>query len=48
MSSATVKKWVEENGMEVALSTPEGLAKFQETQFKKWGKIIREAGIQPE
>jgi tripartite-type tricarboxylate transporter receptor subunit TctC len=48
MSSAAVKKWVEENGMEVALSSPEGLARFQETQFKKWGQIIREAGIQPE
>ena len=48
MSSPAVKKWVEENGMEVAVSSPESLAGFQDAQFKKWGQIIKDAGIQPE
>lgn len=33
---------------ETTLSTPEGLAQFQATESKKWGEIIRAAGIQPE
>jgi tripartite-type tricarboxylate transporter receptor subunit TctC len=48
MASPSVKKWVEENGMEVTVTSPEGLAKFQDAQLKKWGQIIKDAGIQPE
>jgi tripartite-type tricarboxylate transporter receptor subunit TctC len=48
VSSPAVRKWVEENGMEVVVTSPEGLAVFQESQLKKWGQIIKEAGIQPE
>jgi len=48
MASPAVKKWVEENGMEVTVTSPEGLAKFQDAQLKKWGQIIKDAGIQPE
>lgn len=33
---------------EEALSTPEGLARFQAEESKKWGQVIRAAGIQPE
>lgn len=33
---------------ENALSTPDGLAKFQAAESKKWGQVIRDAGIQPE
>jgi tripartite-type tricarboxylate transporter receptor subunit TctC len=33
---------------EMALSTPEGLAKFQAAESRKWGEVIRAAGIQPE
>jgi tripartite-type tricarboxylate transporter receptor subunit TctC len=43
-----VKKFVEENGMEVSVSTPDGLSVFQNAELKRWGQIIRDAGIQPE
>jgi len=33
---------------EIALTTPDGLAKFQAAESKKWGQVIRAAGIQPE
>ena len=33
---------------EVALSTPEGLAQFQAAESKKWGAVIRAAGIEPQ
>lgn len=33
---------------EVALSTPEGLARFQAAESKKWGEVIRAAGIEPQ
>ena len=48
MAAPVVRKWVEENGMEVAVTSPEGLTAFQVAQFKKWGQIIKDAGIQPE
>ena len=44
----SVKKFVEENGMEISVSTPDGLAAFQNAELKRWGQIIRDAGIQPE
>jgi tripartite-type tricarboxylate transporter receptor subunit TctC len=48
MATPAVKKFVEENGMEVSLTSPDGLAAFQASEVKRWGQIIREAGIQPE
>jgi tripartite-type tricarboxylate transporter receptor subunit TctC len=33
---------------ELALSTPDGLARFQAEDSKKWGQVIRAAGIQPQ
>ena len=44
----SVKKFVEDNGMEVSVSTPDGLATFQNAELKRWGQIIKDAGIQPE
>ena len=35
-------------GAEVALSTPEELAKFQATETAKWSGVIKRAGIVPE
>ncbi len=32
----------------VELSTPEGLAQFQAAESKKWGAVIRAAGIEPQ
>ena len=48
MKKPTVKKFVEDNGMEVSVSTPDGLSAFQNTELKRWGQIIKDAGIQPE
>jgi len=33
---------------EITTTTPEGLAAFQAAESKKWGTVIRAAGIQPE
>lgn len=33
---------------ELAFSTPEGLAQFQAEDSKKWGQVIRAAGIEPQ
>jgi tripartite-type tricarboxylate transporter receptor subunit TctC len=48
MKKPSVKKFVEENGMEVSVSTSEALAIFQNAELKRWGQIIKDAGIQPE
>ena len=44
----SVRKFVEENGMEVSFSSPEALQAFQNSEFKRWGQIIKDAGIQAE
>ncbi|WP_020652595.1 Bug family tripartite tricarboxylate transporter substrate binding protein [Massilia niastensis] len=36
------------SGTEVFLTSPEGLAAFQQAESKKWGEIIRKAGIEKE
>jgi tripartite-type tricarboxylate transporter receptor subunit TctC len=33
---------------EIALGTPEGLGQFQAAESRKWGQVIRAAGIQAE
>ena len=48
MAAEPVRQWVEQNGMEVAPTSPDELAKFQLAELDRWGRIIREAGIQPE
>ena len=48
MKKPSVKKFVEDNGMEVSVSSPEGLSVFQNAELKRWGQIIKDAGIQPE
>ncbi|WP_331251525.1 Bug family tripartite tricarboxylate transporter substrate binding protein [Cupriavidus necator] len=48
MASETVRHYVAENGMEVKVSSPDELAKFQAAELERWGKIIKTAGIQPE
>ena len=48
MASEGVKRFVEQNGMELALSTPEELGRFQQGEFDRWGRIIKAANIQPE
>lgn len=48
MATEQVKHFVAENGMEVKVSSPEELGKFQAAELERWGKIIKTAGIQPE
>ena len=43
-----VKATLARTSGEVALSTPEGLAQFQAAESKKWGEVIRAAGIEPQ
>ncbi|MGB3070647.1 MAG: tripartite tricarboxylate transporter substrate binding protein [Ottowia sp.] len=48
MASSASKAFQEKTSGEVFVSTPDGLAKFQAEESKKWGEVIRAAGIQPE
>ena len=42
------KQFYANTGTDAATSTPEELAQFQAAESKKWGEIIKKAGIQPE
>ena len=46
--SPEVKAFQAKTSGEEALTTPAGLAQFQAAESKKWGQVIRTAGIQPE
>jgi tripartite-type tricarboxylate transporter receptor subunit TctC len=48
MASETVRRFVEQNGMEPFTSTPAELANFQVAEYKRWGAVIKAAGIEPE
>ena len=48
MQTAAVRNVAEQSGMEVALSSPEEMNRFQIAEYERWGKIIKAAGIQPE
>ena len=48
MAAEPVKRFVEQNGMEPFTSTPAELASFQAAEYKRWGAVIKTAGIQPE
>ncbi|GLS15197.1 Bug family tripartite tricarboxylate transporter substrate binding protein [Hydrogenophaga electricum] len=43
-----VKGFQAKTSGEVTFSSPEALAQFQTAESKKWGEVIRAAGIQPE
>ena len=45
MKAPAVRNAAEQAGMEVALSTPDELARFQLSELSRWGQIIRTAGI---
>jgi len=45
---AAAKQFYGSTGTDVATSTPEELAQFQQAESRKWGEIISKAGIQPE
>ncbi|MGO4329552.1 Bug family tripartite tricarboxylate transporter substrate binding protein [Cupriavidus sp. 2TAF22] len=48
MATESIRHYVADNGMEVKVSSPEELAKFQLAELERWGKIIKVAGIEPE
>ncbi|MFN3415793.1 MAG: Bug family tripartite tricarboxylate transporter substrate binding protein [Caldimonas sp.] len=47
-ASAGAKAFFEASGSEAFTTTPEGLAQFQAAETRKWGQIIKAAGIEPE
>jgi len=47
-TSEGFKNFMAKTSGEVSLSTPKGLAQFQAADSKKWGQVIRAAGIKPE
>ena len=48
VTTPAVKGLLDKTSSVVALGTPEDLGRFQIAESKKWGEIIRAAGIQPE
>lgn len=48
MAAEPLKQFAEQNGMEVATTSAEELGRFQLTELERWGRIIKDAGIQPE
>ena len=46
--TAEVKAYMNQTSSTLTSSTPEGLAKFQAAESKKWGEVIRAAGIEPQ
>ena len=48
MKKDAVKRFVDQNGMEVFTSTPAELKAFQAAELDRWGKIIKAARIEPE
>lgn len=48
MAAEPVRRFVEQNGMEVFTTSPAELASFQAAETERWGRIIKAAGIQPE
>jgi tripartite-type tricarboxylate transporter receptor subunit TctC len=48
MSAEPLRQFAEQNGMEVAVTSPEELARFQLSELDRWGRIIKNAGIEPE
>jgi tripartite-type tricarboxylate transporter receptor subunit TctC len=48
MAAPSVRQFVEENGMEVKPTSPQELARFQAAELQSWGKVIKDAGIEPE
>jgi tripartite-type tricarboxylate transporter receptor subunit TctC len=48
MATENVRRFVEQNGMEPFTSSPAELASFQAGEYKRWGSVIKAAGIEPE
>jgi len=48
LDSADIKKRLANVGFEAFSSTPDELGDYIKVQFAKWGKMVKDAGIQPE
>ena len=48
VKSAAAKQFFDASGAESWTTTPEELAKFQQAEARKWGQVIKAAGIEPE
>jgi tripartite-type tricarboxylate transporter receptor subunit TctC len=48
VKSPAAKGFYDNSGTEAVTSTPDALAKFQQAETQKWGKVIKAAGIEAE
>jgi tripartite-type tricarboxylate transporter receptor subunit TctC len=48
LADPEIRKRLLEFGADVVASTPEEFGKFLRAEIAKWGKVVREANIQPE
>jgi tripartite-type tricarboxylate transporter receptor subunit TctC len=48
LKTQQIKAFFDTSGGEPFPTTPEQLAKFQQDETQKWGRVIKKAGIQPE
>jgi len=48
LSTREAHDWFAEQGGEPVLETPEEFAAYIKTEYSRWGRFIREAGIKPE
>jgi tripartite-type tricarboxylate transporter receptor subunit TctC len=48
MALPASRAFMDKAAVELFQSTPEGLGKHQATESKKWGEVIRAAGLQAE
>jgi len=46
VGEATMKEQFVSRGLEIALSTPEEFGRYMRTEIERWGKVVRDAGIQ--
>jgi tripartite-type tricarboxylate transporter receptor subunit TctC len=46
VGEAAMKDQFVSRGLEIALSTPEAFGRYMRTEIERWGKVVREAGIQ--
>jgi tripartite-type tricarboxylate transporter receptor subunit TctC len=48
LGAPKVKEILASSGADAAATSPEGLARFLQSEIAKWGKVVRTAGIKPE
>jgi tripartite-type tricarboxylate transporter receptor subunit TctC len=46
VGEAAMKDQFVSRGLEIALSTPEAFGRYMRTEIERWGKVVRDAGIQ--